>query len=257
MADPVWGMLSKALDNAQTIDEAITAGIEAHEADSNAHQGAGESLETHRAQDIIDHPAGSVVMDKFPNKRIIVSSFESLDGWEKAGNYTIKVGGLTIYTTAVANNKSVVYAIPGGWVGLDWDRNFFWKTVARLNASTSQTVYIGVGGSDYVGGYSGAGFKISNGTLYAYHAFLDGGSFNYTTFEITGVTVTDAHVYAIEYDVVEGTLEFFVDGVSKKVWSSGLPTTDTDELALYQIETTTTSARYLYVSDMVYQTDQS
>lgn len=62
-----WGALPKAQDNAQTIDEAIGAAIVAHESDPTAHLGDGESLQQHKNNEVIDHPAFSIVPDKFSN----------------------------------------------------------------------------------------------------------------------------------------------------------------------------------------------
>lgn len=71
MADPiVWGMLPKAQDDPTTIDEAIAAAIAAHDDDPTAHLDVGQSLETHRANDMIDHPAGSVPFDKVSKEEL-------------------------------------------------------------------------------------------------------------------------------------------------------------------------------------------
>jgi len=64
MANPVWGQLEKAQDDDETIEEAIARLIAEHETDAGAHTGAGESLETHKAQDVIDHKAESILNDK-------------------------------------------------------------------------------------------------------------------------------------------------------------------------------------------------
>lgn len=64
MADPVWGQLAKAQDNPETIEGAIVRLIAEHEADAGAHTGTGESLETHKTQETVDHPVGSIVADK-------------------------------------------------------------------------------------------------------------------------------------------------------------------------------------------------
>ena len=65
MADPVWGLLAKSAEDPTTIDQAIESAIIAHEADPTAHLGPGESLEQHKTNEVIDHPAQSVVADKF------------------------------------------------------------------------------------------------------------------------------------------------------------------------------------------------
>lgn len=62
-----WGSLPKDQENPQLISEAISEAIIAHEQDPTAHLGAGESLEQHKTNEVIDHPALSVVADKFSN----------------------------------------------------------------------------------------------------------------------------------------------------------------------------------------------
>jgi hypothetical protein len=64
MSVQTWGSLPKAQDNAQTVDEQIDAKIADHEADPSAHLGDDESLTSHRASEIIDHVAKSIVNDK-------------------------------------------------------------------------------------------------------------------------------------------------------------------------------------------------
>lgn len=66
MTLPLWAQLEKAQDNNQTIEQAIAAAIVAHEQDPTAHLGEGESLQAHKHDPIIDHPAQSVVLDKTP-----------------------------------------------------------------------------------------------------------------------------------------------------------------------------------------------
>lgn len=71
MAEPVvWGMLPKAQDDNTTIDEAIAQAIADHEADPEAHLGEGESLQIHRQNDMIDHPQGSVPLDKVSKQEL-------------------------------------------------------------------------------------------------------------------------------------------------------------------------------------------
>lgn len=74
MADPVWGLLPKAQDDPQLITEAIAAAIAAHESDPDAHLGEGESLEMHRQNEVIDHPAGSIVGDKISFNEYVLST---------------------------------------------------------------------------------------------------------------------------------------------------------------------------------------
>lgn len=70
MTEPVWGQLDKAQDDDETIEEAIDRLILAHDDDSDSHVGTGKSLNTHKQQTTIDHPAGSVVEDKIGDEEI-------------------------------------------------------------------------------------------------------------------------------------------------------------------------------------------
>lgn len=108
MALPLWGLLQKAQDNAQTIDEAIAAAILAHEADPTAHLGDGESLEAHKSDIIIDHPAQSVVLDKTPYQNydqflngLGEQGWSNEDGSWGTNNATIKSASLFSQTSFI------------------------------------------------------------------------------------------------------------------------------------------------------------
>jgi hypothetical protein len=64
MTLPLWGQLQKALDNSETIEEAIARVVAEHNSEPEAHMNAGESLETHKTAEVLDHPANSIVGDK-------------------------------------------------------------------------------------------------------------------------------------------------------------------------------------------------
>lgn len=74
MTLPLWGMMQKAQDDPETIEQAIARMIAEHEADPEAHLGEGESLSMHKHEEVIDHPAFSIVGDKFSNTDIIINT---------------------------------------------------------------------------------------------------------------------------------------------------------------------------------------
>lgn len=63
----VWENLPKSQSDAATILEAVAAAIDAHNADADAHLDVGGSLQSHKASEIIDHLALSIVADKLEN----------------------------------------------------------------------------------------------------------------------------------------------------------------------------------------------
>ena len=257
-----WAQMPKSQIEAETIEEAIERIVQEHDDDATAHLGTDQSLEAHKSADIIDHLADSIIEDKIGDgevsiqkltatHRIIISAFESLDGWLSGGTKVLELGSLTLKTANTTNAYAYACDVPSGIVGLDWDKDFFWQATIKLAQITNQEVYFGFGGSAYVGGYSGAGFKISNGTLYCYHWDLVLAAVTYITSEIAGITLTVPHVYRIFYDQSAGTLEFYIDGVLKHTFTSGLPTADSDELALFQIKTLENAYKYLYIFDLL------
>lgn len=262
MAEPTWGLLEKSQVDDETIEEAIDRLITAHNDDADAHIGAGKSLDTHKAQEVVDHPADSIIEDKvkdseislqklFADNRTIISAFESLDGWQTAGTVNLDFGNIQIITTAILNNITVLWAVPSNWIGLDWSKNFFWQSTIKINQVVAQQIYFGMGTTDDVGALSAAGFYVDDGDLYVFHAEEDAGALVYTTQLITGITLTNWNVYRMIYDQSTGTLKFYVNKVLKHTFTTGLPTTNDDTLTSYQIKTTATVIKYMYVSDLL------
>ena len=92
MAEPVWGLLEKGQADNETIEQAIDRLITAHLADAIAHVDAGESLHTHKDQEVIDHPADSIITDKIKDTEVTnpklkegIRSFTAVV--DAAGNY--------------------------------------------------------------------------------------------------------------------------------------------------------------------------
>ncbi|MFA5359229.1 MAG: hypothetical protein WC310_05460 [Patescibacteria group bacterium] len=218
MANPVWGELEKALDDNQTILEAIDEKIAAHEADEEAHLGAGEALQSHRASEIIDHAAGSVFGDKFSNKEFALNfPFESLDKYSKSvAGVNSDIAGFRLDTGSTINTARKLSALAQYSnnyynVGLDGVFQF----CGHFYAATNQLAYILAGGNGIDCDPPGVGFKVVNGTLYAVETVWGVEDFEEYTAEISGITVTSEHVYRVQYVAADNAAYFFVDGVLK------------------------------------------
>lgn len=158
----VWGLLPKAQDNAQTIDEAITAAIAAHNDDPDSHMAAGQSIDVHRVNSIIDHPAGSVLSDKTTSREFVLQdSFSSLDNWNTVnatkltGNY--KLG---FYAT---NNTLAQAVLNSGILFLN-DADFGTKEIVFQFALAGYIGdagnYMEMGAGTYYGGSTSAGLGV-------------------------------------------------------------------------------------------------
>lgn len=125
----IWGNAPRATNDNTLIDEAIAEAIGSHEADPEAHLGADESLQSHRAAEIIDHRAESVVNDKIARtaRRFVAivdpnsaSDFASIQG---ALDYAVGIGGGDIFvvpgthTITADINMSVACGIYGAGAG--------------------------------------------------------------------------------------------------------------------------------------------
>jgi len=214
MADPTWGMLAKALDDAQTINEAITEAIAAHEADSNAHLGAGESLETHRAGEVIDHPAESIVPDKiiktFYSEQIIAASFQSLDAFTAVGYIvSLEFGGVLMATIGTLNAMCQIATVSANITTAQMDKNpQLDMTIASYGQDTHEAAW-GMGGllpqfDDFF-----IGFWWDGSDLYGRIVNFD---------DSTDVTVFLAdtkdnafHNYTVKYNVGVGADFYFFD----------------------------------------------
>lgn len=104
MADSyIWGNLNRATNDPTLIDEAIGEALVAHNDDPDAHLGPGKALESHRAAEIIDHRAESVVNDKIHQfartyVAIVGSGVEGdFDTIQSAIEYANNSGGGTVF----------------------------------------------------------------------------------------------------------------------------------------------------------------
>ena len=220
MTNPTWGTLAKAQDDNTTVDAEIDAKIAAHEADPEAHQGEGESLQNHKSDDIIDHPADSVITDKIPNDTItpeqlifkqaimrlidfgpddVSITYSGTSNLIQNGiNTILNTDGTSGHYIKVSSNSTLSYYNQFNL------HNSFFTCVAKTNSSSNVTTYLGYGTitTDFVG------FKIVNSTVYAC-TFKS--SSEYLT-EAIGVDPTVMHLYHVRH--TQGVSdEFFIDSI--------------------------------------------
>lgn len=119
MTNPyIWADLARATNDPTTIDEAIGVAVAAHNDDPDAHLGDDQSLQSHRASEIIDHLAESVVNDKLKtNARAYIaivdpSSDSDYDTIAAAITYAASAGGGNILLMPGTHNLSGSTDIP-------------------------------------------------------------------------------------------------------------------------------------------------
>lgn len=110
MSSPyIWSGLQRATTDPTTIDEAISEAIIAHGDDPDAHLGTDQSLQSHRASEIIDHLAESVVNDKIS---AVARAYKAIVGSGQAGDYTTIQAAIPFVT---ANGGGTILLMPGSY----------------------------------------------------------------------------------------------------------------------------------------------
>lgn len=161
--EPNWGMLAKNQEDPETIEEAIERLIDVHNEDETSHIGEGRSLEQHKASEVIDHPALSLVADKYSDGSVgfiknIYSDKNTLDvnmanseDWldvlvGTGSNLAIQNGYANIFPGnavddyAMRTTENWNYLFVG-----DTDVNPFYAFTALLDTPTKFDAYLGFG----------------------------------------------------------------------------------------------------------------
>lgn len=245
-----WGMLPKSQVDNETIEEAIDRLILAHNNDEAAHLDVGQSLQSHKVSEIIDHEAHSVYQDKIAYDRFLFNTnFDTLDGWQKTAGVTL-LGPwqVKLLTTGVINNFQYLTQSVQGINEHLWSfsRLPFWKTTVGMNQNINQLIYIEHG--DILFSQFGYGFKIVNGTVYC--AYCDGDGVE-QTFEVSGITVTNFNRY--ECEVVSDTeIIFRINDVVVKDWSGITVNFFEGSFIQYYLEATASQVKWVEVQDLLY-----
>lgn len=231
-----WGLLDKSLVDAEKIEEAIDRIVDVHNEEESAHLGAGQALQSHKAAEIIDHAALSIINDKIANGIIQQSklsatelqayiTFESTDGWNKSSSgITNSVLGTAIATGSTINTVKYMSNEPVGVGDINpYNKDTSIQTAIKFSATTNQLIYFMTGDCQLDDTDAGFGFKVSNGTLYAIVVKAVAAARTEYTTEITGITLTNLNIYKAFFDYSEGKIYFYVNGVLKHTESSHLP----------------------------------
>lgn len=168
----VWGLLPKSQIDSETVEEAIQRLIAVHEADPQAHIGVGESLETHRTLDILDHPQGSVLADKATNRELVwTDNFTSEGVWYNYGPYIYWKGGGVDLNQEGSAVASEIYGSPlEGNFPLNYDQDWMTQFTLLLgrDGNTSRFIVGSVNSISHAVGSqptSGLYFECVNNTI--------------------------------------------------------------------------------------------
>ena len=255
MSLPLWGGLEKAQDDAQTIEEAIDAAILAHENDPTAHLGTGESLEAHKTEDVIDHPAFSVLDDKFAyDRRTFNFNMADYALYDKGAEVSL-AGYNTLLLIGLSSGATMWFGVnPSDFSDTDWfeyQKNPRFIITLMVAAITNQTAYALVSDPNNLRGF---GFKIVNATL----------SFRYTDSsnaeQLTTIATLSAGVpVKLDARVFYGDrIDVYLNNVlTVTITSPDLPTSlgSIPYHVWLKINTVNSVSREFYASDIYWEAD--
>ncbi len=248
-----WGLLEKSQVDDEKIEEAIDRIVGNHNDNEDAHLAAGQALQSHKASEIIDHAARSVVRDKLDFDRFTIDEhFSTIDAWNKsAGVFLDNIAQMSLTTTAVTNNRQQAYITPGdsqGDAAADI-QNPIWETRVQFAYNTSQEIYIIQGDLDAPAGW---GFKVVNNTMYA--VWIDNASVEHT---VSLGTISLNHFYRLRCELVYGvSLKWYRDDELVHTETTFI-LSNSMIFMWYSIKTTTTASRIMYVQNLHWDADYS
>jgi len=255
MAIQTWGGMQKSADDDETIEQAIARLIAVHEGDSKAHLGEGESLQSHKNEDVIDHPAYSVLDDKMAfDRHSIDLEMNNLDVFSATGG--VEVNGIKTLSIYSANSSSLqgVFGLGGDLASMSefaFSKNPRFLTSFSVSAITNTLGYILVGETDEGNGF---GFKIQNNKLFG--LYFDSDNVEHLVEIQTLVANT---IYKIEARVsYPNTIEFFVNnsfagsfsGVDLNITMTVIPS-----IPWIDFKSTTSTSRTLYIRGFYWEAD--
>jgi len=251
-----WGLMPKSQIDPTTIETRITEMVAEHNDDPDAHLGGGRSIEVHKTNEVLDHPAGSVPIDKFAFSRSIKTWFETIDGWvdyaSGTGSSIAGLGALFLYTGTTTGGVGAIVANGSGFTGLNMSKAFYWRSTAVIGTRTGITAYWGPAYVVDQSDFNGFGFRVLSGDL---QAFM-GDFTNLETVTIPDIDLTETHIFEIRYIVDPQTVEFYIDGNLVATFDDGNFPENGDEMCSLYVKSTENVAHAISVSDFQYEQER-
>jgi len=208
-----WGLMTKAQDESTTIDEAIASAISAHEADPESHMGVDESIENHRNNETVDHPAGSVLADKSTMSEMeFTTTFDNLDLFPTVGTVTQLWPGVSIKTGGTSTPHTSKLTVDGenNLLNFDTSLEFLAQFVAYVDQETDEHARFLYGGAMGSGNYCGVGLKVDSDTAQFFAGKADSSVVNYLAWPTFEPYVT--YVIRIHNVPAEEVIRIYING---------------------------------------------
>jgi hypothetical protein len=213
MSTEVWGLMPKSQEDSETVEQAISRIVEQHNDDPTAHLGAGQSIAVHRAQDIIDHKAGSILADKWTySEQEFSTTFENLSAFYTLGTASELWPGFTLEPTGAgyANRGEVQIDGESGQLEIDFAREQLLQVIFNADIASDGQVIFGLFSESVSSIKKGFGVEINGTTMNFFASNEAVNSFhtlNYPAFE-----ALKTYVVRMFYSPIDDVISCFVNG---------------------------------------------
>lgn len=218
MANFIWGGLKKSLDDDETIEQAIARMIKEHEADPEAHLGEGESLQNHKHDSVLDHPAGSVLIDKFSTSSFSYNLFFSdYNKWINEGDngafaYEPEINGVRCeigdFNEYAHIYNNLYYTI--GFLGIPLSFRFSCILTEDSNYTDGAFQDLGLGGWSK-NNYFSVSFRRKEDGYYIQYLAKNTGLPVYVKVADSLPGIWDSNFFTIDYDKGNDTLSYYIN----------------------------------------------
>lgn len=213
MATLTWEHLPKNNIDNETIEQAIVRIVTAHNEDNTAHMAAGQSIDIHRKEGVLDHKLGSVLADKETASELkYYTTFESLTSFDVYGQVSNNDQlGVSIWVSGSGsvNSGLALYSnLQNDF--LNTNQDFLFQILLRYEfPDNNYHSYFGFL-ADYTISEEGVGFQVQNNVLYTQ---VKCGSFTNRISHNT-ISLSSDNIYRVQYIAGERKVYFIVNGVT-------------------------------------------
>lgn len=213
MSTETWGLMPKSQTDNTKIEDRIADMINEHNADPTAHMADDQSIGIHRINDTVDHPAGSVLADKWTMSEMeFTTTFENLSAFATVGNVEQLWPGVYVETNGASTPHISKLILDGesNLLNFDTGLEFLAQIVAYVEQSDTEKSRFLYGGATGTTNYKGVGFEVVGDVARFFAGKQDSSVVNYLEWPTFELFTT--YVIRIHNVPSEGVIRVYING---------------------------------------------
>jgi len=213
MSTETWGLLPKSQIDSTLIEDRVAQMIAEHNDDPTAHMADDQSIGIHRINDVLDHPVGSTLADKWTMSEMeFTTTFDNLTLFVTTGHVTQLWPGVNIHThgTSVPHLSKVSVDGETNLLNFNTGLEFLAQFVCYVDQVTSEQCRFIYGGSSGSGLYAGVGLYVDGEDAHFFAG--NGDSSDVNTLQWPTFEPYTTYVLRIHNVPDEGVIRVYING---------------------------------------------